>query len=118
MPVPIPQALARAPEAHQDRYGSPWVVSHVHGGQMPPRTLGQGLERAGWAHGFHGLRHYFASVLIAAGLDVRTVQARLRHDSATTTLETYAHLWPTSDDRTRQVVAGLLPSSVGSLLDS
>jgi len=27
---------------------------------------------------FHDLRHYFASLLIADGLDVKTVQARLR----------------------------------------
>ncbi|HWD62560.1 MAG TPA: tyrosine-type recombinase/integrase, partial [Humibacter sp.] len=37
----------------------------------------------------HDLRHYFASLLIAAGLDVKTVQARLRHTSAKTTLDVY-----------------------------
>jgi hypothetical protein len=30
-----------------------------------------------------------------AGRDVKVVQARLRHASAKTTLDTYAHLWPT-----------------------
>lgn len=43
---------------------------------------------------FHDLRHYFASLLIASGADVKTVQARLRHASAKTTLGTYGHLWP------------------------
>lgn len=33
-------------------------------------------------------RHYFASLLIASGLDVKVVQARLRHASAKTTLDT------------------------------
>jgi integrase len=37
---------------------------------------------------FHDLRHYFASLLIAAGLDVKVVQTRLRHASAVTTLNT------------------------------
>ncbi|WP_231331141.1 tyrosine-type recombinase/integrase [Actinomadura graeca] len=39
----------------------------------------------------HDLRHYFASLLIAPGADVKTVQAPLRHASAKTTLDIYAH---------------------------
>ena len=31
---------------------------------------------------YHDLRHYVASLLIAPGADVKTVQARLRHASA------------------------------------
>lgn len=34
---------------------------------------------------YHDLRHYIASLLIASGADVKTVQAHLRHGSATTT---------------------------------
>ena len=37
-----------------------------------------------------------ASLLIASGADVKVVQARLRHASAKTTLDTYGHLWPTT----------------------
>lgn len=47
----------------------------------------------------HSMRHFFASGLIAAGVDVRSVQAALGHASATVTLSTYAHLWPDSADR-------------------
>ena len=32
----------------------------------------------------HDLRHYFASLLIAEGLDIKTLQALLRHASAKT----------------------------------
>ncbi len=53
---------------------------------------------------FHDLRHYFASLLIASGTDVKVVQARLRHASAKTTLDCYGHLWPDSDDSTRSAV--------------
>ncbi|MEN9593817.1 MAG: hypothetical protein RLY23_300, partial [Actinomycetota bacterium] len=53
---------------------------------------------------FHDLRHYYASLLIAGGENVKTVQARLGHASATETLNTYAHLWPNSDSGTRSVV--------------
>ncbi len=49
----------------------------------------------------HDLRHFYASGLIAAGCDVVTVQRSLGHAKATTTLNTYAHLWPTAEDRTR-----------------
>jgi integrase len=48
----------------------------------------------------HDLRHFFASGLIAEGCDVVTVQRALGHASATTTLNTYSHLWPTAEDRT------------------
>ena len=39
----------------------------------------------------HSLRHLNASLLIHAGLDIKTVQAWLGHSSATTTLNIYAH---------------------------
>jgi integrase len=56
----------------------------------------------------HDLRHFFASGLIAAGCDVVAVQKALGHASATTTLNTYAHLWPTAEDRTRKAASRLV----------
>jgi len=53
---------------------------------------------------FHELRHYHASLLIRHGESVKTVQARLGHASAVETLNTYAHLWPDSEDRTRSAI--------------
>jgi integrase len=53
---------------------------------------------------WHDLRHYYASLLIRHGESVKTVQARLGHASAVETLDTYAHLWPDSEDRTRQAI--------------
>ncbi len=46
--------------------------------------------------------------LIAAGVDVGTVQRALGHARATTMLNTYAHLWSTAEDRTRQAAAELM----------
>ena len=60
---------------------------------------------------FHALRHFYASGLIAAGCDVVTVQRALGHAKATTTLGTYAHLWPTAEDRTRAAAADLMASA-------
>jgi integrase len=62
----------------------------------------------------HDLRHYYASGLIAAGCDVVTVQRALGHSKATTTLNTYAHLWPTAEDRTRQASSGLIAMTTAS----
>jgi integrase len=58
--------------------------------------------------GFHDLRHYYASLLIRHGESVKVVQLRLGHASATETLDTYSHLWPDSEDRTRQAVDSVL----------
>ena len=55
----------------------------------------------------HDLRHFYASGLVAAGCDVVAVQRALGHSKATTTLETYSHLWPTGEDETRAASAVL-----------
>ena len=61
----------------------------------------------------HDLRHFYASGLIAAGCDVVTVQRALGHSTATTTLNTYSHLWPTAEDRTRSAAADLMRQALG-----
>jgi integrase len=58
--------------------------------------------------GFHDLRHFYASLLIRHGESVKVVQARLGHAFAGEAINTYAHLWPDSDDRTRDAVAAAL----------
>jgi integrase len=55
---------------------------------------------------FHDLRHYLASLLIASGADIKTVQARMRHATARTTLDTYGHMWPDADESTR-IMSGM-----------
>ena len=66
----------------------------------------------------HDLRHYYASGLIAAGCDVVTVQRALGHSKATTTLNTYSHLWPTAEDRTRKAADGMLAAALSPPKDS
>jgi integrase len=61
----------------------------------------------------HDLRHFYASGLIAAGCDVVTVQRSLGQAKATTTLNTYAHLWPTAEDRTRKAAESIISASLG-----
>ncbi|MDZ7883591.1 MAG: site-specific integrase [Mycobacterium sp.] len=60
----------------------------------------------------HDLRHFYASGLIAAGCDVVTVQRALGHGSASLTLNTYSHLWPKAEDRTRNAAAQMLTEAL------
>ena len=68
------------------------------------------VARAGLPAGFglHGLRHYFATLLIHNGAAVKTVQLALGHSSPMITLNTYAHEWPDALDRTRTLVDAAL----------
>ena len=58
----------------------------------------------------HDLRHYVATRLLAAGVDVRTVAGRLGHRNAATTLNVYSHFVPEADREAAAVLAGLLTS--------
>lgn len=46
-------------------------------------------------------RHFYASLLIASGANVKVVHARLLPAAASTTLDTYGHRWSDSDESTR-----------------
>lgn len=73
-------------------------------------------ERVDLIYSLHDLRHFYASGLIAAGCDVVTVQRAMGHKDATTTLNTYSHLWPRAEDRTRKAVAKMLTESTAGAL--
>jgi integrase len=122
-PIPIPRELV---DMLKLEVGERMVVPGVFGRGVSAYQLDRVWIDArstvkGLPQGFriHDLRHYFASLLIASGLDVKVVQTRLRHASATVTLNTYGHLWPDTDDTSRAAVAVVLnarksPQSVGS----
>jgi integrase len=101
---PIRETGERAPPGpgllHLPR--SPWAVERA------TRTAREKVD--GLPAGFrdHDLRHHFASLLIASGADVKTVQARLHHASAKTTLDTYGHIWPDLGESTRAAVDGVI----------
>jgi site-specific recombinase XerD len=59
-----------------------------------PRWFGTAVDKAGIAPiTWHGLRHTFASRLVMAGVDIRTVQELMGHKSILMTMR-YAHLAP------------------------
>jgi len=69
-------------------------------------------DKAGAGFRLHDLRHYYASGLIAAGCDVVTVQRAMGHGAASLTLNTYSHLWPRAEDRTRIAAAQMLTEAL------
>lgn len=93
-----------------DERGKPWHDNLVDYRWRATRKDAQ-LE-----HKLHDLRHYFASGLIAAGCDVVTVQRAMGHASATTTLSTYAHLWPTAEDKTRAAASEMAAAVLSARL--
>jgi integrase len=50
------------------------------------------------------LRHYYASVLIRRGRNVKEVSERLGHANAAMTLNVYSHLFPDAEDGTREAI--------------
>lgn len=55
----------------------------------------------------HDLRHYVATRLLSAGVDVRTVAARLGHRNAATTLNVYSHFVPEADQAAAEILGRL-----------
>ncbi|BDH07510.1 hypothetical protein HEK131_47370 [Streptomyces seoulensis] len=59
-------------------------------------------------HGMHALRHFYASVLLDAGESIKAVSEYLGHSDPGLTLRVYAHLMPSSQERTRKAVDTVL----------
>jgi integrase len=113
--IPLPASVGEMLAAHLSAFG-----------EGPHRLLfrtvdGTMLSRQTWHATFsaaarrlkidastHDLRHHAASLLIASGCSPRAVASFLGHKNAAETLNTYAHLWPTDEDRiTAAIDAGL-----------
>lgn len=120
--VPIPSELALELSAAVARWGGGTVVTDGAGRPASPWAIERAVRSARKRvdgmpadFRFHDLRHYLASLLIASGLDVKVVQARLRHASAKTTLDTYGHLWPDADESARAAVGAVLAARADSV---
>ena len=81
---------------------------------LKPDSVGQRFvrmcKRLGWDMNIHQLRHYSATELIAAGVDVRTVAGRLGHGGGgSTTLRVYSAWVAEADQRAAGTLAGRMP---------
>jgi integrase len=92
------------------------VFSRVPGGleYLKPDAVTQRYERMATRLGIkttiHKLRHYSATELIAAGVDIRTVGGRLGHGGGgATTLRVYSAWVAEADQRAAASLAARLP---------
>lgn len=80
-------------------------------------TDSQGRKR--WRKGayvgynLHELRHTQATLLIGSGADIKTVQQRLGHSSASLTMDIYAHFIAQNDRIAANTIGGILGEAAG-----
>lgn len=124
--VPIqPHLIAELALLMHGRPGSDYVFRASRGGgpmdahNWRNRVFANAVEGAGLGEveGLtpHALRHTCASLAIAAGCDVITLQAMLGHKDATHTLNTYAELWP---DRLDTVTTAMSEARAAELMST
>jgi len=106
---------ARATAAGATLAADAFVLSDAADGHTPwrPNRLTQAFARLRSRLGLdgvrlHDLRHFQATELIAAGVDVRTVAGRLGHADPSTTLRVYAAFMEPADQAAARVIEGLL----------
>ncbi len=58
----------------------------------------------------HTFRHTHASMLIAAGVDIKTISRRLGHENIRVTLQIYGHLMPGKDEEAASVMDDIFAS--------
>ena len=87
----------------------PWIIERAI------RDIREDIDGLPEGFSFHDLRHYLASLLIASGADIKTVQVRMRHATARTTFDTYGHMWPDADESTRSAIGAVITERIASL---
>lgn len=95
--------------------------SPLNARNVAQRGLGRAVQAAGLNRDgeprlrFHDLRHGFASLLIAEGLNVAYIARQLGHASPSTTLNVYAHVFQGVEHEAKMRSA--LEDGFGSILD-
>ena len=109
--VPLPRFLCKILTEQLAKYPGPdgLVFSSTEGGALRrnnfyTRHFKPALRQAGLDEKlrFHDLRHSAASIAIAMGANVKQVQQMLGHASATVTLDTYSHVFPSLAEQLRE----------------
>jgi integrase len=75
-----------------------------------------GVKHGRYRDGVHALRHYYASVLLAGGIDIRILSEYLGHHDPAITLRIYTHLLPDASKRTLQVIDAVLDAAADVLV--
>jgi integrase len=129
--VPLPLGVKAALKAHLDAFPQrtvtlPWerpnaketmTARLIFSTSLPSVLRASGFMGRHWTpalkrsgikvcreNGMHALRHYYASVAIAEGEDIKTLSAYLGHKDPAFTWRTYVHLVPGRAGRTRSAI--------------
>ncbi len=106
-------------DAQREKLGTQWIETD----RIFTKWNGDYLCRAAPSHFFHkfcdrtgmryvsnhSMRHLNASLLVNAGVDIKTVQSCLGHSTPTTTLQIYLHTFQSAQARAMDAVAEVLP---------
>ena len=117
-PVAVEALRSRLKKAKDEGFDPaqvPIVFANIRGGYL----RGSNFDRNVWypirkAAGipdtfvFHDLRHTMASLLLAAGVDLKVIQKRLGHRDFATTANTYSHLLQNAQTDAVDMLTGLM----------
>ncbi|WP_449337796.1 tyrosine-type recombinase/integrase, partial [Streptomyces griseus] len=87
-----------------------WKPALASAGVIPVATAGAPHVESR-ENGMHAMRHFYASVLLDAGENVKALAEYLGHSDPGLTLRVYAHLMPSSQERTRKAVAAVFETA-------
>lgn len=106
--IPLPKFLLRALKTQRARQsklrlaaGSAWkdhdlIATRADGSPMDPRRVSRLFTALAKEHGFdftfHGLRHAYASLMLASGVDLKVTSDLLGHSTIGITADLYTHV--------------------------
>jgi len=102
-----------------NRWRRQYFADHGLGEFGPAVRYTDSTGRKRWRKGayigynLHELRHTQATLLIGSGADIKTVQQRLGHSSASLTMDIYAHFIAQNDRAAANTIGGILGEAVG-----
>ncbi len=96
------------------RINTDYIFTRDNGEPIHPDTLSDWFKKFQKDNGFkeiislHGLRHTYATLMIAEGVPVTTVSNKLGHANAATTTRIYAHAIKSADEAAAEAIESVL----------
>ena len=96
------------------RAGDPYIFSSDPIGaaslhpDWPSHVFRTVCDSLGLDYHLHELRHFSATQLISAGVDLRTVSGRLGHSDPAITMRVYAHVVEAKDREAANILGGIV----------